>query len=176
MKRCMKYRRSLLKGSLKTINFPCSFFFSDLQFTNCYSSFKLRVEINRKLSWSCFTSLCDWSRKLAPLSQPIRFKPKTNRDLVTHVFPRFKQFACLFLWVLIPRSVIGQENSRHCLNQSDWNLKTNRDLVTHVFLRFKQFACLYSEFSLASWHISFTLICYCNYFGFGLKTLTQTSL
>ena len=93
----MKYRRSLLKGSLKTINFPCSFFFSDLQFTNCYSSFKLRVEINRKLSWSCFTSLCDWSRKLAPLSQPIRFKPKTNRDLVTHVFPRFKQFACLFL-------------------------------------------------------------------------------
>ena len=27
MKRCMKYRRSLPKGSLKTINFLCIFFF-----------------------------------------------------------------------------------------------------------------------------------------------------
>ena len=138
MKRCMKYRRSLPKGSLKTINFPC-LFFSDLQFTNSYSSFKLRVGncrglalprslIGQENSCHCLnqsdsnlkpiatqsltfsrasssllvffvsshTSLCDWSRKLAPLSQPIRLKPKTNRDLVTHVFPRFKQFACLY--------------------------------------------------------------------------------
>ena len=45
----------------------------------------------------CFTSLCE----LAPLSQPIRFKSETNRDLVTHVFPRFRQFACSILRVLI---------------------------------------------------------------------------
>ena len=33
----------------------------------------------------CFTTLCDWSRKLAPLSQPIRCKTRTNRDLVTSI-------------------------------------------------------------------------------------------
>ena len=44
--------------------------------------------------WFCFTSLRDWSRKLAPLSPPIRFKTKTNCDLVARVFPRFRQFAC----------------------------------------------------------------------------------
>ena len=27
----------------------------------------------------CLTSLCDWSRKLAPHSQPIRYKTKTNQ-------------------------------------------------------------------------------------------------
>ena len=36
----------------------------------------------------CFLSLCDWSRKLALFSQPIRFKTKTNPNLVTHGFPR----------------------------------------------------------------------------------------
>ena len=40
----------------------------------------------------CFTLLCDWSRKLAPLSQPIRFKTKTNH---ARFFPRFRQFCCL---------------------------------------------------------------------------------
>ena len=45
---------------------------------------------------NCFgcTSLCDWSKKLAPLSQPIRLRIKTNCDLATRVFPRFKHFAC----------------------------------------------------------------------------------
>ena len=123
-------------------------FLTDLQFTNSYSSFKLRVEINRKLSWSCFTSLCDWSRKLTPLSQPIRFKPKTNRDLVTHVFPRFKQFACLFL--SSHTSLCDWSRKLAPLSQPiRFKPKTNRDLVTHVFPRFKQFACLYFEFSLA---------------------------
>ena len=27
--------------------------------------------------WNCFTSKCDWSRKLAPLSQSVNFKSKT---------------------------------------------------------------------------------------------------
>ena len=42
------------------------------------------------------TSLCDWSRKLAPLSQPIKLKTETKRSLVTRVFPRFRQFAWFF--------------------------------------------------------------------------------
>ena len=47
--------------------------------------------------WFCFTSFRDWSRKLAPLSPPIRFKTETNCDLVARVFPRFRQFACFAL-------------------------------------------------------------------------------
>ena len=35
-------------------------------------------------------------RNLPPLSQPIRCKTKTNRDLITRVFPRFRQFTCVF--------------------------------------------------------------------------------
>ena len=38
---------------------------------------------------SCFTSLCDWLRKLAPLSLAIRCVTRTNHDLVACVFPRF---------------------------------------------------------------------------------------
>ena len=36
-----------------------------------------------------FISLYDWSWKLAPVSQPIRYKTKINQDFVTRVFPRF---------------------------------------------------------------------------------------
>ena len=46
--------------------------------------------------WFCLTSLCDWSRKLAPSSQPIRCKIKNNRSLLTRVFPRFSQFNCFY--------------------------------------------------------------------------------
>ena len=38
------------------------------------------------------TKRCDWSRKHVPLSQPIKFLTKTNHDLVTCVFPRFRHF------------------------------------------------------------------------------------
>ena len=50
---------------------------------------------------SFFTSLCDWSRLLAPLSKPIRFK--ANHDLVARIFPRLRQFVCLrvFSFLLI---------------------------------------------------------------------------
>ena len=43
------------------------------------------------------TSLYNWFRKLTPFSQLIRFKSNTNRDLVTCVFPRFRQLAW-FYW------------------------------------------------------------------------------
>lgn len=45
------------------------------------------------------TSLCDWSRKLAPLSQPIRLKSKTHHGLVTRVFPRYEQLARFYFGI-----------------------------------------------------------------------------
>ena len=59
------------------------------------------VERNLRLHWFCFTSLPDWFRKLAPLSQSIRCKMKTNHDL--HVFLRSRPFGCFNLgshWLL----------------------------------------------------------------------------
>ena len=47
------------------------------------------------LLWFCFTTLCDWFRNLAPLSQPIRCKTKTNHDLVACVFPRLAPMTCI---------------------------------------------------------------------------------
>ena len=61
--------------------------------------FQLSVESNLGLHRFCFTSLCDWFRKLAPLSRPIRYKTKANYDLVARVFPRFRQFACFLVLI-----------------------------------------------------------------------------
>ena len=55
------------------------------------SNFQFSVENNPGLLWFYLTLLCDWSRKFAPLSEPIRFKTKINRDLVTLVFLRLWQ-------------------------------------------------------------------------------------
>ena len=49
-----------------------------------------------ELLWFCFTTLCDWFRKLAPPIQPIRYKTKTNRDLVTRFFPRLALVTCIW--------------------------------------------------------------------------------
>ena len=51
--------------------------------------------IRRKLPHSVsigavFKWVCDWTRKFAPLSQPIRY------NLVARVFPRFRQFSCFY--------------------------------------------------------------------------------
>ena len=56
----------------------------------------MSVESNSGLHWFCFTVLCEWSRKLAPPSKPIRYKTKTNRDLVTRVFPRLRPVTCVY--------------------------------------------------------------------------------
>ena len=48
-----------------------------------YSNFELSVESNSELLWFCFLSFSDWSGRLPLLPQPIRFKTKTNRDMVT---------------------------------------------------------------------------------------------
>lgn len=59
------------------------------------SNFRLNGESDPGWLCFCFTSFCDWSRKLAPLSKPIRIKlTKTNHDVVTRVFPRVRQFSC----------------------------------------------------------------------------------
>ena len=47
------------------------------------------------LLWFCITTLCDWLIKLAPLSQPIRCKTKTNRASLAHVFPRLAFVTCI---------------------------------------------------------------------------------
>ena len=58
------------------------------------------------MHWFCFTTLCDWSRKHAPPSQPIRCKSKTNRDLVTRVFPRLRPVTCIyFVFSLAPSEI-----------------------------------------------------------------------
>ena len=64
-----------------------------------YCNFQLSVEYNPGLLWFYFISLCNWSRKLVSLSQPIRCKTKTNRDLVTCVFPRFGYLRFPALWL-----------------------------------------------------------------------------
>ena len=37
------------------------------------------IRSNQRLHWFCFTMLCDWSRKLAPPSQPITYKFKLKQ-------------------------------------------------------------------------------------------------
>ena len=52
---------------------------------------------NPRFLWFSFTLPRDWSRKLTPLSQPIRFKAKTNRRLVTCVS---RAWRCLCVFTL----------------------------------------------------------------------------
>ena len=46
------------------------------------------------LLWFYITMLCDWLIKLAPISQPIRCKTKTNCASLAHVFPRLAPVTC----------------------------------------------------------------------------------
>ena len=56
---------------------------------------QLSIESNPSSLWYCFTSLCDWSRRLTPPSQHIRYNTKTNAALDTCVFQHFMHFACI---------------------------------------------------------------------------------
>ena len=42
-------------------------------FTPKLRNFQMSLKSNPGVHWSCFTLLCDWSKKLAPPSQPIRY-------------------------------------------------------------------------------------------------------
>ena len=44
--------------------------------------------------------LCDWLGNLAPASQPIRSKTKTNRDWFARVFPRLATCICFEFWLV----------------------------------------------------------------------------
>ena len=52
----------------------------------------------------CFTTLCDWFKNLRNLLDQSGCKPKTNRDLVTCVFPRLapvRVFALSSHWFIV---------------------------------------------------------------------------
>ena len=49
---------------------------------------------NSNLVCFCFTTLCDWLKREL-LSQPIRSKTQTNRDLPACVFPRLAPGTCI---------------------------------------------------------------------------------
>ena len=72
-------------------------------------------------------------------------------------------------WIGFPllRSVIGQENSRHFLNQSDAKTKTRARRHLLVF-------ALSSHWLLGIF--PFALIGRCDYFGFGFTTLNRKAL
>ena len=55
-----------------------------------------------QLLWFCIATVCDWLKNLAPLSQPIRNKTKTNRVLLARVFPRLAPATCICfeLWLV----------------------------------------------------------------------------
>ena len=47
------------------------------------------------------SSVCDWLRNLAPHSQPISDKRKTNPELFANIFPRLALAACKYLSYLM---------------------------------------------------------------------------
>ena len=66
---------------------------------NWYSIEKFSMSFinNAGFRWFCFTSLCDWFRKLASLSQPIRYNANTNHDLVAAI----SRSLLLFPWTRV---------------------------------------------------------------------------
>ena len=68
-----------------------------------------------QLLWFCIATVCDWLKNLAPFSQPIRSKTKTNRDFL-HDFSRawcqLLVFASSSDWLigLFTIAVIGQSD------------------------------------------------------------------
>lgn len=70
--------------------------------------------------------------------------------------------------------MIGSENVRHPLNQSDAKLNTDHDLVACVYPRSRNCGWFYLEFSSAL-KGNFLSFDSCGYFGFGFKTLNRKS-
>ena len=69
--------------------------------------------IHFRLPCVCFTTLCDWLRKLAPLSRAMRSTSKASGDLFARFFPRLSTVSCIcfeFDWLiaLFESVVIGQ--------------------------------------------------------------------
>ena len=64
------------------------------------SNFQKSVESNPGLHWFCFTSRCNWFRKLAPLSQPIRCITKTKQPAFSRTSGSMGVFTLSFHWLL----------------------------------------------------------------------------
>ena len=59
----------------------------------------------------------DWLQKIAPLSRPIRSKPKNTRNLLTRVFPRVTRVTCTCFEFWLVHCVV-----RICCDWSEWFL------------------------------------------------------
>ena len=57
--------------------------------TQLIVKFSIKVGSNPCLFCFCFSSVCDWSKELAPCSPPIRCKTKTNHELRSKQFGQF---------------------------------------------------------------------------------------
>ena len=108
MHTCIFLKLFILKSRASKRYFSSEFLFYTLVITRIHcittfttwkpcviARFSTSVESNAKLLWFCITTRYDWFKKLAPPSQPIRCKIKTNRDLVARVFPRFAPVTCI---------------------------------------------------------------------------------
>ena len=58
--------------------------------------YQLNVDNNLGFHKFSFIFLCDWSRQIVPLSQPIRCKARTDHHLGTVVFLHFRQYCCFY--------------------------------------------------------------------------------
>ena len=107
------------------------------------------------------------------------FKPEVNDPLIDNSLEQFSTVSkviqdCIGFALL--RSVIGLENSHHPLNQSDAKLKA---IVTWL-LAFSRARGRFRVFTLSPYWLlvmlTFVLIGYCDYFGFGFTTLNRKAL
>ena len=78
--------------------------------------------------------------------------------------------------VFLLRSVVGLENSRHSLYQSDATLKQITNLSPAFSRAFGTLFVFYSEFSLALKSIFLSSSSHCDCFGFGFTTLNWKAL
>lgn len=86
-----------------------------------YSVNCIQLLYGARFSFDCWEGigcpLLHASHKLAPLSQTVRRRYKTNLDLLTCIFPWcFQSAACILLWVLIGLSVVLYVSFVNC----DW--------------------------------------------------------
>ena len=120
------------------------------------SSFQLSVKNDARFVRFYSGLPHDWSRKLATLSKPIRFKTETNLDLIA-AFSRPLDSLVVFGFPFFS----PHDWSTEFVPLSEpirFKIKTNLDLVAGVFPRSKQFG-VYPRISFTkiSWHYGFDI-------------------
>ena len=130
------------------------------------------LNLNPRLLFFCITLLCDWSRKLVPLSQPIKrknVKPITTSTLAFPALCQFNRFYLSSYWLLKVFSfpLIG------CCDYFGFGFTLSSYWLLKVFSFPLIGCCDYFGFgfTLSSYWLlkvfSFLLIGRCDYFGFG---------